>query len=91
MFVLGSPVLGRVGQWDTCSLRQYSFVLNAITYYNGGLLGISEAYLKLFRSRCLKSTHSYMEGIRTHQNGWYSGAYNGGDDFIPDGDISVVR
>ena len=32
-----------------------------------------------------------MEGIRAHKNGWYSGAYNGGDDFIPDGDISVVR
>ena len=32
-----------------------------------------------------------MEGIRNHKNGWYSGAYNGGDDFIPDGDISVVR
>ena len=32
-----------------------------------------------------------MEGIRTDKNGWYSSAYKGGDDFIPDGDIIVVR
>ena len=80
-----------MGQWDKCSLRKYSFVLNAITYYNGGLLGISEVDLNFFSSICLKITHLNVEGIRTHKNGWYSGAYNGGDDFIPDGDISVVR
>ena len=80
-----------MGQWDKCSLRKYSFLLNAITYYNGVLLRISEADLNFFISRCLKSTHSYMEGIMNHKNGWYSGAYNGGDDFIPGGDISVVR
>ena len=43
LFVLGPPYFGRVGQWDKCLLRQYYFVLNAITYYNGGLLRISEA------------------------------------------------
>ena len=80
-----------MGQWDKFSLRQYSFVLNAITYYNGGLSENSEADLNFFSSGFLKSTHSYMEGIRTHQNGWYSGAYGGGGDFIPDEDISVVR
>ena len=30
-------------------------------------------------------------GDQDPQNGWYSVAYNGGDDFIPDEDISVVR
>ena len=80
-----------MGQWDKCLLRHYYFVLNAITYYNGGLLGIYEADLNFFSSRCLKSTHLFMEGIRNHKNGWYSGAYNGGDYLIPDGGISVVR
>ena len=32
-----------------------------------------------------------MGGIRIHKNGWYSGAYDGGDYLIPDGGISVVR
>ena len=80
-----------MGQWYKCSLCQYSFVLNAITYYNGGILGISEADLNIFSSRCLQKYTFVYGGDRTHKNGWYSGAYNGGDDFIPDGDMSVVR